>query len=252
MYFSEDAVKQLYTDYSTVESNYQKLLKAYALRQFSNEQANEYAKHGFMRRIKILARCIHNIYDICPPEQSKRLENNVLTDLTINLQGFLFNTFGCLDNLAWVWAKEKDIKNSKGDVLKPYEIGFGEKYKWVHESLPTDFKNYLESLKNWFDYMTNYRHALAHRIPLYIPPYTLNDEEAELEKKLEEVRDLALKNHKFEEYEKISEELNSLGRFMPWMTHSFAEKSKPVVFHAQIISDWKTVLEISSKFLKEI
>jgi len=43
-----------------------------------------------------------------------------------------------------------------------------------------------------------------------------------------------------------------LGRFRPWVQHSFEEKAKPVVFHAQMLSDFNTVDELSRKMLDEL
>jgi hypothetical protein len=33
-----------------------------------------------------------------------------------------------------------------------------------------DFRAYLDTLEAWFAYLADYRHALAHRIPVYILP----------------------------------------------------------------------------------
>ncbi len=252
MYFSDDQLHQLRRAYSEIDEKYRSLLEMYAFRQFRNKQAAEFATHGFMRRVKTLARCIHNIYRICPPDRDKKLSTDELADLTINLQGFVFNIFGCLENLAWVWVKEKDIRNAKDEALTNFQIGFGDKYNFVRESFSVDFQGYLDGLREWFLQMENFRHALAHRIPLYVPPYVVNKEEAVKEQELERSRREALKRHEFDEYERLTNELEGVGKFVPWMTHSFGEKSRQVVFHAQIIADWNTVVQISEKFLTEL
>lgn len=252
MYFTNQQLEQLRLAYSDVDKKYQSLLEIYAFRSFKNEQAAEFAKHGFMRRVKTLARCIHNVYRICPPDRDKKLSTDELSDLAINLQSFVFNVFGCLENLAWVWVKEKDIRNNKGELLANFQIGFGSKYEYVRNSFSYEFRSYLDGLNEWFSQMENFRHALAHRIPLYIPPYIVTNEEAAKEHELEQARREALTRHEFEEYERLTNELEAIGKFVPWMTHSFNEKSRQVVFHAQIIADWNTVIGISEKFLAEI
>lgn len=256
MYFSEENITQLMEDYSKVEQSYESVLVAYGMHRFSNPLAAEFAMHGFVRRVKTLKRCIENIYVICPPARSSKLASQELSDLTINLQGFVFNVFGCLDNLAWVWVKEKNVTNTKGQELKSSQIGLGEneKYEYVLKSLPDDLRNYLETErhKKWHKHLEDFRHALAHRIPLYVPPYVVNDEEAAKERELEGLRTTALKAHRFDEYERLSEEIEKIGKFVPWMTHSFSEESKHVVFHAQILADWNTVIEVAQKFLSEL
>jgi hypothetical protein len=43
-----------------------------------------------------------------------------------------------------------------------------------------------------------------------------------------------------------------LGRFRPWIQHSFEEKAEPVVFYAQMLADFNTVDEIGRKMLDEL
>lgn len=257
MYFSEENIVQLKDDHSKIDSSYKSLLMAYATKEFSSEQAAEFARHGFMRRVKTLKRCIDNVYSICPPEQNTKPSSEELSDLAINLQSFVLNVFGCLDNLAWVLVKEKGIHN-RGKDLPPSKIGLLGKYKGdykfetVRQSLSQEFRDYLVRMDEWFEYLENFRHALAHRVPLYVPPYVVNEEEADKERELENRRTEVLIRKDFDEYERLSEELEANGKFVPWMTHSFSEGSKQVVFHAQIIADWNTVVELSQKFLDEV
>lgn len=39
--------------------------------------------------------------------------------------------------------------------------------------MPAELQAYLAEHDAWFEYLEDYRHALAHRIPLYIPPRQL-------------------------------------------------------------------------------
>jgi hypothetical protein len=70
----------------------------------------------------------------------------------------------------------------------------------------------------------------------------------ELEAKMNE----AIKQHKFEEYDRLSTEQIKLGRFRPWVQHSFEEGAKPVVFHPQMLADFNTVNELGHKMLDEL
>jgi hypothetical protein len=40
----------------------------------------------------------------------------------------------------------------------------------VRSTLSVGFQDYLVKLDPWLDYIIEYRDALAHRIPLYVPP----------------------------------------------------------------------------------
>lgn len=106
-----------------------------------------------------------------------------------------------------------------------------------------------DSMQSWYaKYSKNYRDALAHKIPLYVPPAALNDEEKEeyilLEKQLWDFSSLEsiLKNNE------ILEKLSSLGRACPFFTHSHDEGSKPLFLHAQVIADFITIDDIINKF----
>ncbi len=252
MYFSEENIKQLEDAYAEIEEKYQSLLLAFATRSYKQKEAAEFAMHGFVRRIKTMKRCIDNIYRICPPDIDRKPSSEELSDLAINLQAFVLNVYGSLYNLAWVWVKEKGILNKKGNSLANGEIGFAEKYSVVRDTFSPEFQAYLKTLDKWFAHVENFRHALAHRIPLYVPPYVSNEEEVKRERELEVLRTAALRKHQFDEYERLTDEVETLGKFVAWMTHSFGENSPQAVFHAQIIADWNTVVQISENFIKEL
>ena len=61
----------------------------------------------------------------------------------------------------------------------------------------------------------------------------------------------AAKMGDFKEYDRLSAEQLRLGRFRPWVQHSFEENAKPVVFHARMLADFNTVDELAHKMLSE-
>lgn len=252
-YFSEEDIEKLQKGYSEVKAKYEALLLKFTMRAWQQEKAKEFAIHGFTRRLGIMRRCIDNIYQICPPDLEIKPTQEELKDISINLHAFIVNVYGALDNLAWIWIEEKKVLNNKGQSFSPKEVGFAEKYKDFRNSLPQNIQNYLneDRHKNWFSYLEEFRHSLAHRIPLYVVPYVLNEEEIKKTKELEGKKTQALKAHKFDEYERLSAEADALGRFVPWMTHSFGENSPQAVFSVQILADWNTVEEIATKFMDE-
>lgn len=245
-YFDQENLETIKKSYGQIDREYKDLLLKYVMHKFSSDEAREYATQGLMRRIHILYRCIFNVFEISPPENMKPLSKESSADLSINLQSFILNVFGSLDNIAWIWAKEKSLDFGKR------EIGLKPKYKKLRDTLPCAFKDYLSNFDSWFEYLENYRDALAHRIPLYVPPFALSKDETEKYHVLDKKIMAALLNQDFTKYESLQSEQESLGRFYPWMTHSYIERSIPVVFHAQILADWATIIEISNKFYDEI
>jgi hypothetical protein len=215
---------------------------------FRNARAKEFACHGLSRRLSVLVRCIHNTFGIIPPELDGLPTTDSLHDAEIQVQAFVFNVFGCLDNLAWIWVEERNVKNPKdGKDLPPGCVGLRPKNEIVMASLDVDVRKYLNSMDGWFEYLENYRHALAHQIPLYIPPYGPRPGHEgrcrELEVALAELRgDLV-------ELEALRRELDQLILFKPYIMGSFTGRAKPMPFHWQMLCDFKTIEAISAKML---
>jgi hypothetical protein len=218
----------------------------------TNEAAHEYVRHGVIRRLGTLKRCIENIYSIYPPETSDKPCRDECIDLAINLQSFIFNVFGCIDNLAWIWVKEKKVKDNRGRPLRDQQVGLRPGCTAVRETFSAEFQESLTSRDGWFGYLENYRHALAHRIPLYVAPYTLRRAKLDEHNELERRKSEAHQQRDFDLWVRLDAEQEALGTFTPWMMHSFSENAAPVPFHYQILADWNTVVEMADQFLKEI
>lgn len=253
MFFSEDQIQQLWTGYQTAHINHQQLLRDFVLTQpFQTDKANEYINHGFSRRAFTLMRCIDNIYENCPPDQQQLLSSDERKDIEINLQAFLFNVFGCLDNLAWVWVSERNISRRDGTALPNSHIGLRPTNVAVRASLPEHVQNRLNEMADWFKYLEDFRHALAHRIPLYIPPYGIIEGQAERHRRLEVDRDNALREGHDNDLQEIKRQLAELQFFYPVFTHSFSERALRVVFHSQVLADFNTIHEIANLILNEL
>lgn len=245
-YYTPEQIEELLAGHTEVLCSYCQIVATYNDFQYQQSRAREYALHGFLRRLKTLRRCVENIYSFCPPENTDRLTDEDHADLSINLQAFVFNVSGCLDNLAWIWVKEKGIKCSYK------EVSF--ENKTVKSTLPENFRSYWNTSapKKWRDYLKSFRDALAHRIPLYVPPMRLTSEEATQFKELEQQKWQALLKGDLNKVDQICTEQDSLGQLIPRMTHSFEENAPWVGFHFQVLADWNTVRELSEHFIKAL
>jgi hypothetical protein len=252
MYFSEKAIKQLAADYSAMPGRLKTLLERFILLNTSSPRAREFARQGFPRRVKVMALCITNVFEKIPPERTDVPSRDELSNATINIQSFVFNVFGAIDNLAWIWMMECGQKRRDGTPIRDTHIGLGPDNTSVRGTLSQEFQSYLATLDAWFKHIATLRHALAHRIPLYIPPYVIESKDEAAYKDFEVRMTEAAKSGDFTEYDRLSVEQMQLGRFRPWVQHSFEEKAKPVVFHAQMLSDFNTVDEIAHTMLAEL
>jgi hypothetical protein len=252
MYFKPHQLVELQEGYQTVNPAYERLMGDYLSLRLTNEAAYEYVRHGFVRRLGTLKRCIENVYSTYPPERSDKPSRDECLDLAINLQSFVFNVFGCIDNLAWIWVKERQVTDNRGRPLRDQHVGLRSACVTVRDTFSPEFQQYLLSRDGWFEYLESYRHALAHRIPLYVAPYTLHSSKLDEHNQLERHKHKAHQQRDFDLWLLLDAEQEALGTFTPWMMHSFSENAAPVPFHYQILADWNTVVEMADEFLQEL
>jgi hypothetical protein len=67
--------------------------------------------------LKTMARCIQNVFALIQPERQELPTVDELSDATINIQSFVFNSYGAIDNLAWIWVSEKGQKRGDGTPI---------------------------------------------------------------------------------------------------------------------------------------
>jgi hypothetical protein len=103
-FLKPDQIEMVRSEWEKIQPKYADLLLAFSHRKYEAEAAAEYARHGFLRRLGTLVRCINNVFDLVPPDCEEVPDRNTLHDAQINIQAFYANTYGCLDNLAWIWG----------------------------------------------------------------------------------------------------------------------------------------------------
>lgn len=251
-FFSEDHIRQIEQEYSLVIDKQRHLASFFTSYNFANEKATEYARHGYLRRIYTIVHCIERVFEKFPPNQIEIPSREMAHDATIALQAFVFNTFGVIDNLAWIWVSERGLKKAGGAPISGMHIGLGPKNKIVRLTFSDEFQQYLQGLDNWFSHLENFRHALAHRIPLYIPPYCIVEEDLEAYLSLEKLSIDALAKGDVNEHNRLIDQKEKLRVFQPIMTHSYLDKAKKVIFHSQMLADFNTIDELSRKFIEEL
>lgn len=207
----------------------------------TQERAQEYIAHGVARRLMIMERCLKNIFAIFPVRRTQLLSDEERNDLEINLYAFLINVHGLPDNLAWAYVLERRIN------ILPRDVGLFSKKTKAH--LPAVVQTYLASdaISSWHrDYAKNYRDALAHRIPPYLPPATYTPEHEQEFRDLHERGEQAIKEGNFALALDLHTQKHEVGIIHPAFMHSFSseEACSPMLLHPQLIVDARTILEI--------
>jgi hypothetical protein len=131
-------------------------------------------------------------------------------------------------------------------------VGLTSKNMRVRESFSPQFQGYLKTMDSWFDGMGDYRNALAHRISLYIPPYVVSTSDQAAYQDLGAQMSAAIMRKDSSDYDRLSREQEKLGRFSPWIQHSFEEEAVPIYFHPQLLADFNTIEDIGLRMLHEL
>lgn len=249
-FFTPEVVEQLHSNKSELHNKLHRLRESYIRHSFTNERAREFANHGFCRRVGMLIRSIDVVFEQLPPELDEIPAHNEVDDATIAIQSFLMNTYGCLDNLAWIWVHEAGIRNPNGSEIDRKRVGLLSPI--IKHSLPSSFRSYLDTRNDWFEHIKNFRDSLAHRIPLYIPPFMVSSEHADEYQRLDNALFEALRHGDLNTCDSVRAEQRRFTFFRPWMTHSFYENAPKVIFHSQILNDGLTIDEIGQVSLREL
>jgi hypothetical protein len=146
-----------------------------------------------------------------------------------------------------IWVYEHGL----ADRLSRKQVGLRKHNTKVRETLPPELQGYLEKLdEGWFDWITDYRDALAHRIPLYIPPGGVVQRNVAAYNDLERRKTDALNAMKVEEYERLSAQQDMLLAFQPLIAHSISETKGLYPFHVQLVADFLTIEHLGEKMLR--
>ncbi|MCW5648825.1 MAG: hypothetical protein KIS62_03680 [Ramlibacter sp.] len=218
--------------------------------EFANDSpAREHLLHGAGRRLSVLKRSLQRIFETFPPDIERPLERELLADVQICLHAFVINLYGIFDNWAWAFVHRHGIQAQIGS-----RQGVSLFKASTQRYLAPQLREYLTNdLIRWHnEYLKNYRDALAHRIPLYIPPVTYTPEEGERYNALESEKIEKITAHDFARVDQIWVEQTALGRPCLEFLHSYAEEGalKPVPLHSQVISDAMTVVEFGTLYLE--
>lgn len=252
MPYTDEQIAHIGTEYDATLQGLQNLaLDCIRHGQMSADpHVQEHMLRGAGRRLSVLRRSIENIYSHFPPETKEKLPRDELSDVQINLHAFVINLYGVFDNFAWAFVLRHGLE---ADVGGPNQVGMF-KAK-TRQFLPAPLKAYLEEeeTSQWFkDYLKEYRDSLAHRIPLYIPPSIVTEEEGARYNELEAEKLPCITAGDWVRLDEIYAAQETIG--VPCFTflHTFAGSAspKPIFLHPQVLSDGNGVIEFGEMFLK--
>ena len=251
-YYPPEGIEQMKREFELVPAKARELRELFVLLSHEDEGVLESTRYGFARRVKVLAQAISNVFYFLPPDIDEIPDEESRINAEINLQAFIINLYGCLDNIAKIWVGIKGVTKENGSALHRNSIGLYKTHDHVRNSFSDDFRAYLEDTDEWLEYVKDYRDALAHRIGLYIPPFYISPEDEVLYQRIENEKISALRRHDIDGHQYLTERQDALRFFKPVMKHSFLDDSSLIPFHAQMLSDFNTIEELAKKFMQEL
>lgn len=250
--YTEEQAAQLRHDLHRVSDDLLNLnFKGMAESEGINEgKAREYLTHGVGRRLSVLKMSTEAIFRIFPPERDRVLSHDEVTEVQIYLHAFVMNLFGVFDNWAWAFLHRHGLVR---DIGNPSNVGLFKPR--TQRLLPTALREYLTSddISRWNrDYLKGYRDALAHRIPLYVPPGSWTAEDRAEYERLEREKARLAAAGEWRRLHEVWDEQDIIGRPCPLFMHETAaeDAATPVYLHPQVLSDGATVVDFGFQFYK--
>lgn len=251
MGYSEEQIESFEKEYRKVCQGLQDIMLRTVLagQESTHAGVKEHLLHGAARRLSIIKKCLENIFNEFPPTTTTPLNRDVLDDVQINLHAYVMNLYGIFDNWAWAFVYRHNLLQQVGG-----RHGVGLFHKNTTQHLAQPLRDYLssETITSWHEkYLKSYRDALAHRIPLYIPPAEFTPEEGDRYNQLENEKMKLIKAMEWKRLDELYEEQANIGRPSFVFLHSYEEEPpKPVFFHPQLLCDGLAIVEFGSLYIK--
>jgi hypothetical protein len=215
----------------------------------THEKARQHMTQGVGRRLGAMRRSMGKIFALFPPSQTQPLPRETLEDVQIYLQAFVINLYGVFDNWAWAFVFRHELLPQIGGRMNVSLFKDS-----TQRYLTSPLRNYLvsDTIAAWHeDYLKGYRDALAHRIPIYVPPAAWSEEDKVRYSQLEDEKIACIQAREWERLEVVWAEQDVVGKACPLFMHEYSDEmnARPVFLHPQLICDGGAVVEFGKLFL---
>lgn len=226
--------------------------------QLATDGGREYACRAITRRFKAIELSFDCMLNFMPPNRREPLDPEEVQLGGLYLNAIYSNVYGCIDNVAWTIAYEKGLipDSLKSEDEHKFEIDlFKKKFQKQLKQVAPEFRAKVADYQEWYNEMSQFRHPGAHRVPLYIIPYRITEEELAEERVGEQRMQSEFSDYlqKVKNAEPIStEEMRRLqtqqpkkfGKFVPMFAHTVREDSKVYYLYPALRKDIESILDM--------
>lgn len=182
----------------------------------SNPSAQDNLCYGAGRRILVIMENYISINKIAYPNRSDPLNPEESVVLNLHLNSLYFHLSGLLDNLAWGVTLEHSVFSpfNEDDPTDRRKVGLFKKgFLGQIQKKSGILYQALQSKLDWYHQLADLRDPLAHRIPLYVTPAILTEEEGEEYGQLKIQFHECMVKHDFNGAEKALDQQQTLGTY---------------------------------------
>ena len=248
MSYSKEGLNDLEAERAKLEPARRSLMLRAGRLSLRSASAQRILFEGALRRLKLIHLSTDLIFEHIPPDTNRPPPERLVGLVTLCLHSHFINVYGFLDCLAHVWVLEKNITQDNGKAIPRTKIGFGKKCVWVRASLSKDALAKLLEFDEWFEYLEQYRHSLAHRIPIYVPPNFVDPKNTDEYLELNRAWMMATTK---DETMKLEVRMDAISHFKSLALFDLDE-AREIFFHAQIIADLKTIESFASAIFRAL
>lgn len=213
-----------------------------APQKLTNHEAQIYLRYGVGRRVGDMFEVYRAIVLTAHEGRKDPLRHDEQQEFSRNLNTFYINLRGTMDNLAFCLLHERQPELL--DELRDVDIGlFSPKYRSSLRDF-AEIKAKIAKHDEWNREIKSRRDPAAHRIPLYLPPSQVTDEEAgRIQQLLAMEREQAIAGNG-DAADRLFGRAMSIGRFFPAFLHH--PDHGPIPIYPTIPNDAGHMIEIAS------
>jgi hypothetical protein len=219
--------------------------------------AIDHMRHGLCRRLLLLQRSTALICDFTPPEREDPLSDDESADLNLHLNSIYVHIRGATDNIAWALALEHGVLGEAREDDPGFQrrVGlFGRSFKDglsnAHPGFAATLAGHLTALAE----LPQLRDPVAHRVPLYVVPAVLSEEQSRQHAELADQWNRAVAEGHLDKAREAMGAMGRLGVFRPMFAHSLREPLSPYHLHKRLGSDLgslSSIIVASVQFIRE-